>query len=70
MMNGTPQDEFDGYRCNIFDDSINDGIVKFFFSDFMNEGWNEEGNGKEEQERANNENIGRNFCILPKGRCA
>jgi hypothetical protein len=51
-------------------DSINDGIVKKGFSDFMSEGWNEERNGKEEQERTNNENRGRNFRILLRGRCA
>jgi hypothetical protein len=70
MMNGIPQDEFDGYRCNISDDSINDDTVKKSFYDFMIEGWNEERNGKEEQKRANNENRRRNFHIPPKGRCA
>ncbi len=48
-MNGTPQDEFDGYRCYIYDGSINDGIVKKGFFDSMNERWNEERNGKAEQ---------------------
>jgi len=34
----------------------------------MNEGWNEEGNGEEAQERGDNENGGRNSHILSKGR--
>jgi hypothetical protein len=70
MMNGIPQDEFDGYRCNISNDSINDGTMRKGFYDSMSEGWNEEGNGKEEQERATNENGGRNFLIMPRGRYA
>jgi hypothetical protein len=48
-MNGTPEDESDGYMCNISDDVNIDGILRRTFSDFMNERWNEEGNGKEEQ---------------------
>jgi hypothetical protein len=69
MMNGIPQDESNGYRCDIFDDSSSDGIVKKG-SYSMSEGWDEEGNGKKKHERTNNENRGRNFCILSKGRCA
>ncbi len=38
--------------------------------DSMNEGWNEEGNGKEKQEQGDNENRGRNFHILSKGKFA
>jgi hypothetical protein len=38
--------------------------------DSMSEGWDEEGNGKKKQEQIDNENRGRNFCILLKGRCA
>jgi hypothetical protein len=34
----------------------------------MNEGWNEEGNGKEKQEQGVNENRRRNSHILSKGR--
>jgi hypothetical protein len=69
MMNGIPQDESSGYRCDIFDDFSSDGIVKKG-SYSMSEGWDEEGNGKKNHERTNNENRGRNFCILSKGRCA
>jgi hypothetical protein len=50
MMNGTPQNEFDKYRCNIFNDVSNDGTLKRTFSSFMNERWNEEGNGEKELE--------------------
>ncbi len=37
-MNGIPKDEFDGYMCNISDDSNNDGTIRraFFYS--MSEG--------------------------------
>jgi hypothetical protein len=45
-MNGIPQDELDGYWCNISDDSNSDGIVTRGSSDSMNEGWNEKGNGE------------------------
>jgi hypothetical protein len=49
-MNGIPQDEFDGYNCNVFYDSNNDRTVKRGSFDSMNEGWDDEGNGEEEQE--------------------
>jgi hypothetical protein len=55
-MNGISQDESNGYKCNISNDSNNDGIMRKCSSDFMSEGWNEEGNGEKEQERTNNEN--------------
>jgi len=42
-MNGTPQDEFDRYKCNISDDSNNDGTMTRGFFNSMNEGWNKEG---------------------------
>ncbi len=45
-MNSIPRDEFDGYKCNIFYDLVDDGNVKKCSFDSMNEGWNEEGNGK------------------------
>ncbi len=38
-------------------------------SNSMNEGWNEKGNGEEQHERGDNENGGRNFHIMLKGRC-
>jgi hypothetical protein len=38
MMNGTPQDEFNGYRCNISNDANNDGTLKRTFLGSMNEG--------------------------------
>jgi hypothetical protein len=38
MMNGNPQDESNGHRCNIFDDSNKDGIVKRGSFDSMSEG--------------------------------
>jgi hypothetical protein len=44
-MDGTPQDESNGYMCNISNDANNDGTLKRFFSDSMSEGMNEEGNG-------------------------
>jgi hypothetical protein len=68
-MNGIPQDEFDGYMCNIFDDSNSDGTMRKCSFDSMNEGWNEEGNGKKKKERTENENKGKNSCISLKGRC-
>jgi len=37
-MNGIPQDEFDGYMCNIFDDYNSDGTMRKCSFDFMNEG--------------------------------
>jgi hypothetical protein len=46
----------------------NDGTLRRIFLGFMNEGWNEEGNGEEAQERGDNENGGRNSHILSKGR--
>ncbi len=67
-MNGTPQNEFDKYRCNIFNDVSNDGTLKRTFSSFMNERWNEEGNGEKELEWGDNENEGKISCILSKGR--
>jgi len=48
MMDGTLEDEFDGYRCNISDDATNDGTLRRVSFDFMNEGKNEEGNGEKE----------------------
>ncbi len=67
-MNSIPQNELNGYYCNISDDSNSDGIVKRSF-DFMSERWNEKGNGEEKHERGDNENEGRNFHIMLKGRC-
>jgi hypothetical protein len=55
--------------CNIFDDSNSDGIMRKCSFDFMNEGWNEEGSGKKRKKRIENENEGKNSCILIKGRC-
>lgn len=43
MMNGTPQDQSNGYKCNIFNDSNDDGIMRRRFFYFMNERWDEEG---------------------------
>jgi hypothetical protein len=68
-MNGIPQDESDGYKCNISNDSNSDGTMRRGFFNSMNERWNEEGNGKEKQGQANNENGGKNLYILSKGRC-
>ncbi len=47
-MNGTPQDESNGYKCNISFDSNNDGTMTRGSSNSMNEGWNEERNGEKE----------------------
>ncbi len=69
-MNGIPQDEFDGYNCNVFYDSNNDRTVKRGSFDSMNEGWDDEGNGEEEQEWGENENGGNISHISSKGRCA
>ncbi len=44
-MNGTPQDEYDGYKCNISNDFNSDGTMKKC-SNSMSEGCNEEGNGE------------------------
>jgi len=38
--------------------------------DSMNEGWDDEGNGEEEQEWGDNENRGKNSHILSKSKCA
>jgi len=46
-MNVIPQDESDGYKCNIFYDSNNDGTMRRGSFNSMNERWNEEGNGEE-----------------------
>jgi hypothetical protein len=48
MMDGTPEDEFDGYMCNISNDANGDGTLRKACSYFMIEGTNEEGNGEEE----------------------
>jgi hypothetical protein len=48
-MDGTLDGKSDGYMCNIFDDVTSDGNLRRNFSDFMNEGTNEKGNGEEEQ---------------------
>jgi hypothetical protein len=48
-MNGTLQDESNGYKCHIFNDFNSDGIVRKCSFDSMSERWNEEGNGEEEQ---------------------
>jgi hypothetical protein len=47
IMNVIPQDESDGYKCNIFYDSNNDGTMRRGSFNSMNERWNEEGNGEE-----------------------
>lgn len=65
-MNGTPQDESNGYKCNIFDDLNSDGTMRKMFSDSMSK---EEGNGEKEQEQIDDEKKGRNFCIPSKGKC-
>jgi hypothetical protein len=49
-MNGTPQEKSNGYMCNIFYDSSNDGTVRGHSFDSMGEGWDEKGNGEKEQE--------------------
>jgi hypothetical protein len=49
-MDGIPEDESNGYRCNNFDDATNDGTLKRTFFDSMSEGTNEEGNGKAKEE--------------------
>jgi hypothetical protein len=46
MMDGTPEDKFDGYRCKISDDAISDGTLRRASFDSMSEGTNEEGNGE------------------------
>jgi hypothetical protein len=46
-MDGTPEDESNGYKCNIFYDATNGGILKRASSNSMNENTNE-GNGEKE----------------------
>jgi hypothetical protein len=70
MMNGTPQDESNGYMCNISNDANNDGILKKTSFDSMRKWWNEERNGEEKHEQGNNENGGRNSHIPSKNRFA
>jgi hypothetical protein len=70
MMGGILEDESNGYKCNSFDDATSDGTLKRTSFNFMNEGMNEEGNGKEEEERSDDENGIKNFCIPSKGRFA
>ncbi len=67
-MDGIPKDKSNGYMCNSFDDSINDGILRITSFDSMSEGTNEEGNGEEEEEWGDNEKERRNFRIASKGR--
>jgi hypothetical protein len=43
---GNVNDESDGYKRYSFDDATNEGNLRKVFSDSMNEGRNEEGNGK------------------------
>jgi hypothetical protein len=50
MMDGSFEDESNGYMCNISNDANNDGILRKTSSDFMIKGTNEEGNGEEEQD--------------------
>jgi hypothetical protein len=65
-MNGTSKDKSNGYMCNIFNDSNNDGILEKGYFYFMNEGWNEERNNEVEQKQVDNENGRRNFHISSK----
>ncbi len=48
MMDGIPKDESDRYMWNTSNDATNDDILRRVYSDFMNEGMNEERNGEEE----------------------
>jgi hypothetical protein len=47
-MDGIPKDESDRYMWNTSNDATNDDILRRVYSDFMNEGMNEERNGEEE----------------------
>jgi hypothetical protein len=49
-MDGTLEDESDGYRSNNSDDATNDGTLRRTSYGSMSEGTNEEGNGKKEEE--------------------
>jgi hypothetical protein len=49
-MDGTLEDESDGYKCNNSNDATSDGTLRRIYSSSMNEGTNEEGDGKEEEE--------------------
>jgi hypothetical protein len=60
MMGGILENESDGYKCNSFDDAISDGALKITSSNSMNE----EGNGREEEERGDDEN-GRKNSYIP-----
>jgi hypothetical protein len=62
-MDGTLEDESDGYKCNNSNDATSDDTLRRIFSGSMNEGTNEEGNGKEEEERDDDENKRKNSCI-------
>jgi hypothetical protein len=48
MMNGTPKDNSNGYKSNIFNEVSSDGTLRKVFSNSMNERWNEERNGEED----------------------
>ncbi len=66
-MDGTFEDESNGYMCNISNDANCDGTLRKTFSNSMTKGTNEEGNGEEEQDQGDNENGRRNSYILSKG---
>jgi hypothetical protein len=65
---GTLEDEFDGYMCNISKDANSDGTLRRASYDSMNESTNEERNNETEKEQDDNENERRNSCIPSKGR--
>ncbi len=67
-MDGIPKEESCGYKCNSFEDATSDGTLRKASFESMREGMNGEGNGKEEEERVDNVNWRRNFCIPSKGR--
>jgi hypothetical protein len=46
-MDGTFEDESNGYMCNISNDANCDGTLRKTFSNSMTKGTNEEGNGEE-----------------------
>jgi hypothetical protein len=52
---------------NSFDDATSDGTFRKASFDSMNEGMNGEENGKEEEERSDNENGRKNSHIPSKG---
>jgi hypothetical protein len=60
MMDGNPENESNGYKCNSSNGATSDGTLRRVSFDSINESTNEIRNGKEEEEQGDNENKRKN----------